>query len=72
VNFKKFVQVAERLIHELKRRGVVGPGWEEDRELVDAEIETAFGTLDPAGRMSAAEVEASWKSKCHSPAATAI
>ena len=40
-----------------------GPGWEEDRKLVDAEIEAAFGTLEPEDRMTASEVEASWKSK---------
>lgn len=40
-----------------------GPGWEEDRKLVDLKIKTAFGTLEPEDRMSAAEVEASWKSK---------
>lgn len=40
-----------------------GPGWAEDRKFVDAEIEATFGTLEPEDRMTASEVEASWKSK---------
>ncbi len=40
-----------------------GPGWEEDRKIVEAEIEAAFGTLEPEDQMTASEVEASWKFK---------
>ena len=39
-----------------------GPGWAEDRKLVDAEIESAFGLLEAEDQMSATEVAASWKS----------
>jgi len=28
-----------------------GPGWDEDRKLVDAEMEAAFGSLEPEDRM---------------------
>lgn len=38
-----------------------GPGWADDRKRVDAELEAEFGALEPEDRMSAAEVEASWK-----------
>ena len=38
-----------------------GPGWDEDRKRVDAEIEAAFGSVEPEDRMSPAEVAASWK-----------
>ena len=40
-----------------------GPGWADDRKLVDAEIESAFGTVEPEDRMSGAEVVASWKTR---------
>ena len=40
-----------------------GPEWAEDRRKVDAEIETAFEALEPEDRMTAEEVEASWKSR---------
>lgn len=38
-----------------------GPGWAEDRKLVDAEIESVFGSLEAEDQLSAAEVAASWK-----------
>ncbi len=38
-----------------------GPGWDDDRKRVDAEMEAAFGSLEPEDQMSAAQVEASWK-----------
>lgn len=38
-----------------------GPGWEKDRRQVDAAIETEFGQVESEDRMTAEEVEASWK-----------
>ncbi len=40
-----------------------GPGWDKDRKLVDAEMEAAFGSLEPEDRMSPAEVAASWNNR---------
>jgi hypothetical protein len=40
-----------------------GPGWKKDRKLVDADIEAAFGSLEPEDRMSPAEVVAGWKKR---------
>ena len=40
-----------------------GPGWDKDKKLVDAEMEAAFGSLEPEDRMSPAEVAASWNNR---------
>jgi hypothetical protein len=40
-----------------------GPGWKEDRMKVDADIKAAFEGLEPEDRMTAEEVEASWKNQ---------
>ena len=40
-----------------------GPDWKKDRKRVDAEMEAAFGSLEPEDRMSPAEVAAGWKKR---------